>query len=138
MAGNKGAVAIRMDYSNTRICFVTAHLAAGFANYEERNRDYRTISRGLRFQRNRSIENHDTIIWLGDFNYRIGLNDDKVRRLVHVGDLDTLYQNDQARQIQGNFMSYLSNGKSAVKSTNGGWPGISILLRGTDNVYAHL
>jgi hypothetical protein len=40
MAGNKGAVAIRMEYANTRICFVTAHLAAGFANYDERNKDY--------------------------------------------------------------------------------------------------
>ena len=95
MAGNKGAVAIRMDYATTRLCFVTAHLAAGFANYEERNRDYRTINHGLRFQRNRSIEDHDTIIWLGDFNYRIDLSDDKVRRLIHAGDLDRLYQNDQ-------------------------------------------
>lgn len=58
MAGNKGAVAIRMEYENTQICFVTAHLAAGFANYEERNRDYNTIHHGLRFQRNRGIDDH--------------------------------------------------------------------------------
>lgn len=58
MAGNKGAVAIRMNFANTEICFVTAHLAAGFANYEERNRDYTTIHHGLRFQRNRSIDDH--------------------------------------------------------------------------------
>lgn len=58
MAGNKGAVAIRMDYTNTQLCFVTAHLAAGFANYEERNRDYNTIHHGLRFQRNRGIDDH--------------------------------------------------------------------------------
>jgi len=58
MAGNKGAVSIRMDYANTQICFVTAHLAAGFANYEERNRDYNTIHHGLRFQRNRGIDDH--------------------------------------------------------------------------------
>lgn len=103
MAGNKGAVAIRMDYANTRVCFITAHLAAGFANYEERNRDYRIISHGLRFQRDRSIEDHDAIIWLGDFNYRIGLNDEKVRRLVQAGDLDTLYKNDQVRLSQANF-----------------------------------
>ena len=95
IAGNKGAVAIRLEYANTRICFVTAHLAAGFANYEERNRDYRTISNGLRFQRNRSIEDHDAVIWLGDFNYRIGLSDDKARQLIEAGDLNTLYQNDQ-------------------------------------------
>lgn len=95
MGGNKGGCAIRLEYSNTRICFVTAHLAAGFSNADERNRDYETISYGLRFQKNRSIEDHDSIIWLGDFNYRIGLGDDKVRKLIHHGDLDTLYQNDQ-------------------------------------------
>lgn len=95
MAGNKGAVAIRMDYANTRICLVTAHLAAGFANYEERNRDYRTISHGLRFQRNRCIDDHDAIVWLGDLNYRIGLSDDRVRRLIKLNDLDSLYSNDQ-------------------------------------------
>ena len=95
MAGNKGAVAIRLDFANTRMCFVTAHLAAGFANYEERNQDYRTINHGLRFQRNRSIEDHDAIIWLGDFNYRIGLDNDRVRRLLHAGELSTLYHHDQ-------------------------------------------
>jgi endonuclease/exonuclease/phosphatase family metal-dependent hydrolase len=95
MAGNKGAVAIRMDYANTPLCFVTAHLAAGFANYEERNRDYKTISHGLRFQRNRSIEDHDAVIWLGDFNYRIGLTNEKVQKLVQAGDLEALYENDQ-------------------------------------------
>ena len=97
MAGNKGAVAIRMEYGNTRICFVTAHLAAGFANYDERNKDYYTISHGLRFQRNRSIEDHDSIIWLGDFNYRIGLSHEKVHQLIKAADLATLYQNDQVR-----------------------------------------
>ena len=95
MAGNKGAVAIRFDFASTRLCFVTAHLAAGFANYDERNRDYRTISHGLRFQHNRSIEDHDSILWLGDFNYRIGLSDARVRQLVEENNLGALYQNDQ-------------------------------------------
>ncbi len=95
MAGNKGAVAIRMDYADTRICFVTAHLAAGFANYIERNRDFTTIRDGLRFQRNYSIEDHDAIIWLGDFNYRIGLNDEVVRKLIAIHAYETLYENDQ-------------------------------------------
>lgn len=58
IAGNKGAVGIRMDYANTQLCVVTAHLAAGFSNYDERNRDYATIHHGLRFQRNRSIDDH--------------------------------------------------------------------------------
>ncbi|RMY60239.1 hypothetical protein D0865_01640 [Hortaea werneckii] len=95
MAGNKGAVAIRLEYADTSICLVTAHLAAGFANYEERNQDYRTISHGLRFQRNRSIEDHQTIIWFGDFNYRIGMDNERARSLIKQGDLGTLYENDQ-------------------------------------------
>lgn len=97
VAGNKGAVAIRLEYANTRLCFVTAHLAAGFSNIDERNRDYATISNGLRFQRGRKIEDHDSVIWLGDFNYRIGLPDDKVRKLIEVGDFQDLYDNDQVR-----------------------------------------
>ncbi|KAL8820753.1 MAG: hypothetical protein Q9191_007453 [Dirinaria sp. TL-2023a] len=119
IAGNKGAVAIRMDYANTRICFVTAHLAAGFANYEERNRDYRTISHGLRFQRNRSIEDHDTIIWLGDFNYRIGLNDDKVRRFIQAGDLESLYANDQLnlQMIAGRTFPHYSEARITFMPT---------------------
>jgi endonuclease/exonuclease/phosphatase family metal-dependent hydrolase len=95
MAGNKGAVAIRMEYGNTSLCFVTAHLAAGFANYDERNRDYRTIVDGLRFQRNRSIDDHESVIWLGDFNYRIGLSNERARQLLKDGDMETLYLNDQ-------------------------------------------
>jgi endonuclease/exonuclease/phosphatase family metal-dependent hydrolase len=95
MAGNKGAVAIRMDYADTSICLVTAHLAAGFANYEERNQDYRTIASGLRFQRNRSIEDHKAVIWAGDFNYRIGTSNERARQLIDANDLGKLYENDQ-------------------------------------------
>ncbi|KAK0315758.1 Inositol-1,4,5-trisphosphate 5-phosphatase 1 [Friedmanniomyces endolithicus] len=95
MAGNKGAVAIRMDYADTSLCLVTAHLAAGFANYEERNQDYKTISTGLRFNRERGIEDHNTVIWFGDFNYRIGMENDRARALVRKGDVATLYENDQ-------------------------------------------
>ncbi|KAL8707899.1 MAG: hypothetical protein Q9220_007119 [cf. Caloplaca sp. 1 TL-2023] len=119
MAGNKGAVAIRLDYANTRICFVTAHLAAGFANYEERNRDFRTINHGLRFQRNRSIDDHDTIIWLGDFNYRIGLSDEKVRRLIQANDLGSLYQNDQLnlQMVAGRAFPFYSESPITFKPT---------------------
>nr|OQO16290.1 hypothetical protein B0A51_17157 [Rachicladosporium sp. CCFEE 5018] len=110
MAGNKGAVAIRMDYADTSLCLVTAHLAAGFANYEERNQDYRTISSGLRFQRNRTIEDHKTIIWFGDFNYRIGLGNERVRQLIDAKDLGTLYENDQLnlQMVNGRTFPYYS------------------------------
>lgn len=97
MAGNKGGCAIRFEYSNTRLCFVTAHLASGLSNYDERNRDYETISRGLSFQKGTLIEDHEAIIWLGDFNYRIGLGDEQVRRLVSQRKFEELYRSDQVR-----------------------------------------
>ncbi|TAQ88403.1 hypothetical protein B7494_g3278 [Chlorociboria aeruginascens] len=119
MAGNKGAVAIRMDYANTQICFVTAHLAAGFANYEERNRDYATIHHGLRFQRNRGIDDHDGVIWMGDFNYRIGLGSEKVRNLIKMGDLQTLYENDQLnlQMVAGLAFPYYSEARITFMPT---------------------
>lgn len=107
IAGNKGAVAIRMDIEGSSVCFVTAHLAAGFGNYDERNRDYQTIISGLRFQRDRKIEDHELVIWLGDFNYRIGTKPEYARELIEtyrsVGGvgikaqnaLHDLYKNDQ-------------------------------------------
>ncbi|KAF3906420.1 Synaptojanin-1 [Dactylellina cionopaga] len=113
LSGNKGAVAIRFDYGNTRICLVTAHLAAGFANYDERNRDYRTIANGLRFQRGRCIDDHDVVIWLGDFNYRIGLGNDEVKRLINAGQLGKLYENDQLnlQMVAGLTFPYYSEAK---------------------------
>jgi endonuclease/exonuclease/phosphatase family metal-dependent hydrolase len=119
MAGNKGAVAIRLDYAKTHICFITAHLAAGFSNYEERNRDYVTIHHGLRFQRNRGIDSHDTVIWMGDFNYRIGLGADKVKHLIKMGDLETLYENDQLnlQMVAGLTFPYYSESRITFDPT---------------------
>lgn len=119
IAGNKGAVAIRFEYGSTSICFVTAHLAAGFANYEERNRDYKTIAQGLHFLKNRTIESHSTVIWLGDFNYRIGLSDERCRALVRANDLSTLYENDQLnlQMVAGLAFPYFSESRITFPPT---------------------
>ena len=37
MAGNKGAVAIRLELDDSSFCFITAHFAAGHSNFEQRN-----------------------------------------------------------------------------------------------------
>ncbi|KUL87265.1 hypothetical protein ZTR_03389 [Talaromyces verruculosus] len=112
MAGNKGGCAIRLEYSNTKICLVTAHLAAGFANYDERNKDYATISNGLRFRYNRTIEDHDAIIWLGDFNYRIGLDNQEVRQLIKKKEFGKLYEHDQLnlQMLAGRTFPFYSEG----------------------------
>lgn len=125
IAGNKGAVAIRMDVEGTSISFVTAHLAAGFGNYDERNRDYQTIISGLRFPRDRKIEDHEVVIWAGDFNYRIGTSFEKARQLIdayrNAGGrgtkaeeaLQKLYHDDQLnlQMVAGQTFPFYQEGK---------------------------
>jgi len=124
IAGNKGAVAIRMDVEGSSLCFVTAHLAAGFGNYDERNRDYQTIVSGLRFQRDRKIEDHEIVIWLGDFNYRIGTKSEDARDLIGIykhangegpkaeNALHDLYRNDQLniQMVAGQTFPFYTEG----------------------------
>ncbi|EPX71597.1 inositol-polyphosphate 5-phosphatase [Schizosaccharomyces octosporus yFS286] len=95
VSGNKGAVAIRFDFEDTGICFITSHLAAGHTNYDERNHDYQTIANGLRFKRGRSIFNHDYVVWFGDFNYRISLTYEDTLYCIEQGKLQNLFENDQ-------------------------------------------
>ncbi|KAJ7498702.1 SacI homology domain-containing protein [Mycena latifolia] len=98
MSGNKGAVGVRLDYHDTSFCFLTAHLAAGHSNVEERNMDYQTIVNGLHFQKGKTIPSHDNVIWLADTNYRIDFDNDTVRSLAVSDDFDALLAGDQLRQ----------------------------------------
>lgn len=47
--GNKGAVAIRMLFHTTSLCFVCSHFAAGQSQVKERNEDFVEIVRKLSF-----------------------------------------------------------------------------------------
>ncbi|RCI04211.1 inositol polyphosphate 5-phosphatase [Rhizopus stolonifer] len=95
IAGNKGAVAIRMDYGNTSFCFLAAHFASGQSNVEDRNNDFYTINEGLRFLRGKTIDSHDNIIWVSDFNYRVSLTNLEAREHTHQGNLEALLNHDQ-------------------------------------------
>ncbi|KAF8592645.1 DNase I-like protein [Ramaria rubella] len=109
MSGNKGAVGIRLDYHDTSFCFLTAHLAAGHLNVEERNSDYRTIVNGLHFLKGKTIGSHDNVVWLADTNYRIDLDNESVRSFVQAGDFDPLVAADQLKQsmdTQAAFVGY--------------------------------
>ncbi|KAJ2354907.1 Inositol-1,4,5-trisphosphate 5-phosphatase 1, partial [Coemansia sp. RSA 2618] len=97
MAGNKGSVAMHMMFDDTSICIVSAHLAAGTSNFNERNNDYHTIRTGTRFQRGRYIDSHDYTFWIGDLNYRVSLPNDQVRSLVAKGQLRALLNHDQLK-----------------------------------------
>ncbi|GAA5957595.1 hypothetical protein JCM3765_001449 [Sporobolomyces pararoseus] len=109
MAGNKGAVAIRLDYRSTSLCFLTAHLAAGHSNVEERNQDYFTISEGLHFARGKGIVDHDNIVWAADTNYRINMSNEAARPLAENDDYEALFAADQlslAMKTRGVFKGY--------------------------------
>ncbi|KAI9574632.1 phosphatidylinositol phosphate phosphatase [Boletus coccyginus] len=99
ISGNKGGVGVRLDYHDTSFCFVTAHLAAGHSNVEERNADFWTITKGLHFLKGKTIASHDNIIWLADTNYRIGLPNESVRSLAMERDYDPLVGSDQLRIV---------------------------------------
>lgn len=47
--GNKGAVAIRLLFHTTSLCFVCSHFAAGQSQVKERNEDFAEIVRKLSF-----------------------------------------------------------------------------------------
>ncbi|KAK9451468.1 SacI homology domain-containing protein [Limtongia smithiae] len=119
MAGNKGGIAFSCDYSATSLCFITSHLAAGLSNVEDRNHDYRTIARGIRFPRGKKLGDHDTVIWLGDFNYRIDLPIDEVKQLIETNELDALYKYDQLNKqmLDGQVFPFFSEARIGFDPT---------------------
>ncbi|KAH9844079.1 DNase I-like protein [Rhodofomes roseus] len=106
MSGNKGAVGIRLEYCDTSFCFITAHLAAGHTNVDERNADYRTITNGLHFLKGKNIDSHDNVIWLADTNYRIDLENEHARSLAASNDYDALLAADQLKQAMDDGAAY--------------------------------
>ncbi|KWU46417.1 DNase I-like protein [Rhodotorula sp. JG-1b] len=106
LAGNKGAVAIRLDYRATSFCFLTAHLAAGHSNVSEREQDYATIADGLHFSRGKTISNHENVIWAADTNFRISLLNDEVRGLAASDDYDRLWTADQLNTSMASGRSF--------------------------------
>jgi synaptojanin len=112
MAGNKGAIAIRLEYGTTSICFVTAHLAAGHTNVDQRNVDYYTIDHGLHFNRRLAISDHDLVFWASDTNYRISLSNEEVRKLISEENWGKLSENDQLNlgMIAGETFRYYNEG----------------------------
>ncbi|KAM7065803.1 synaptojanin-1 isoform 3-T5 [Acridotheres tristis] len=93
--GNKGAVAIRMLFHTSSLCFVCSHFAAGQSQVKERNEDFVEISRKLGFPMGRMLFSHDYIFWCGDFNYRIDLPNEEVKDLIRQQNWDALIAGDQ-------------------------------------------
>ena len=102
VGGNKGAVAVRMNVYDSRICFVNSHLAAHQHNTVGRNSDYASILAKCRFSDRRTgltfdiLDSHDNVFWLGDLNYRIDVHDlNFLYQKIEEEDWPYLHQHDQ-------------------------------------------
>lgn len=95
MSANKGGVGISFKFSQSTVCLVLAHLAAGLNNVVERHQNYKTIAKGIQFSKNRRVRDHDVVIWLGDFNYRLDLSNEATRSLIKKQDYAKLFEYDQ-------------------------------------------
>jgi hypothetical protein len=122
VAGNKGAAAVRFRLFDTPFCFVCAHLAASRDAVAARNADFHTVNAKMEFRDEARAEaaaaaagegggggggassfgvfDHDCLVWLGDFNYRIAesVPTDKVFELCAAGTpaaLESLRRADQ-------------------------------------------
>ncbi|OIR58769.1 MAG: inositol polyphosphate phosphatase [Amphiamblys sp. WSBS2006] len=95
MTGNKGAVSIRLTFSGTRLCFVAAHFAAGMELAADRNTDFHSIVNETFFTVSGGIHDHDLVIWAGDLNYRVDLEEKEIHSAVVRKDIGLLLRNDQ-------------------------------------------
>jgi phosphatidylinositol-bisphosphatase len=119
MMGNKGGCAIRFNFYDTSLCFVTSHLAAHMRDTARRNQDHQEIIRRISFQgltvapdfmkreeltasKTLGLHDHDHVFWFGDLNYRIPLAGDEIKAKVaeqawqYLADYDQLKLQQQA------------------------------------------
>ncbi|KAK6461142.1 inositol-1,4,5-triphosphate 5-phosphatase [Scheffersomyces coipomensis] len=115
ISANKGATAVSFRYGTTTFCFVTSHLAAGHNNVEERHHNYKSIMKNITFSKNRKIRNHDVVIWLGDFNYRISLPHKTVMDLIDDKNYPKLFEFDQLNKEMANGESFPYFAESEIK-----------------------
>lgn len=118
--GNKGAVGVHLDIHCTKVCIITAHLAAGQGNISKRNENINTILTRMDFNAARRAElqviantgvsgveatlqslpelfprDHDITIVAGDLNYRLNLSYEDAVSLASKGDIPELLKHDQ-------------------------------------------
>lgn len=109
-AGNKGGVGIRLRLYNSSLCFICSHFAAGQSQVNERNSDFKEISRKMFNSIGKNLYSHDFIFWCGDFNYRIDMPIDDCKQMIMEQKWDLLLEKDQltCQQKDGNvFRNYL-------------------------------
>lgn len=100
VAGNKGAIGARFTVFDTDFVIINSHLAAHAKEVNRRNEDFASITGGLwNLRDNAEVDILATAVhhlfWMGDLNYRIDLERDKVLELVEKKDWESLREGDQ-------------------------------------------
>ena len=105
-AGNKGAIGTRLDLWDSSLCVINVHLTPHTERSLERNKGIFEIFRNMKFQNEDSelcVDEHETIFWLGDFNYRVDLPSGKIKALVSQKELKQLQKFDQLNRARQGF-----------------------------------
>lgn len=99
MVGNKGGLGASFCFQETSLCFVNSHLAAHQEKFEERNRMFVEIVKGLQlgYDDISCLNQFHHVIWLGDLNYRIDLPAEKVKQCIAEKNYAFLLKNDQLK-----------------------------------------
>ena len=119
MMGNKGGVSIRLQFYDSTLCFICAHLAAHRENVAGRNADFANVYTKMSFEIGQEavqevirlgsmsqwamgtssvgVPDHDLVFWFGDLNYRVDESIPTVRvmELSKAGMLEELIEHDQ-------------------------------------------
>lgn len=101
--GNKGSVGISLKLFETRLCFLCSHFNSDTDNIARRNADYKITCDQMYFRSSDddnsfalAIDNHDFVVWLGDFNYRLEkLSLEDTIDLIKQHSFETLLKYDQ-------------------------------------------
>ncbi|KFK36143.1 hypothetical protein AALP_AA4G082900 [Arabis alpina] len=113
----KGAVAIRINFDDFKMVFISCHLSAHAKKVDQRNRELRHISKSV-LSRDKSTR--DLTVWLGDLNYRIqDVSNRPVRSLIHKQLQSVLVSKDQLLQEaeRGEIFKGYSEGTLGFKPT---------------------
>lgn len=102
MAGNKGAVLVRLQIEDTCLVFWNCHLESGMEQTEARLRQLEDIcERGFAgCRRGKQVSEHDVKVLMGDLNFRISLRNTEVRPLISSRNYSRLLQFDQLQASQ--------------------------------------
>jgi endonuclease/exonuclease/phosphatase family metal-dependent hydrolase len=114
--GNKGAVAIALQFNDTSFCFIGCHLAAHEHNMEQRNRQYHAIVRALKMGMPRCdvLNQFDHVVWCGDLNYRVNVCHEEALALIAHRNLPKLLMADQLLMARAKGEVFLDHAEGPI------------------------